>query len=169
MLICLLIGYMTLRTSSPTKMAYDLKYQPKGNSIQPKIYSQVTKLLSVNSQSHYWREALEKKIRYKRTTLDLFWGLAHMSYFWSLHLPWKILDWALQIILFYLFKFPSSLSIAAPTPLLASGPGLAATFPSFAFSISFSWSQPVTKHFFFYLQVLHFLLNSCYQFFIIVI
>lgn len=149
MLICLLIGYMTLRTSSPTKMAYDLKYQPKGNSIQPKIYSQVTKLLSVNSQSHYWREALEKKIRYKRTTLDLFWGLAHMSYFWSLHLPWKILDWALQIILFYLFKFPSSLSIAAPTPLLASGPGLAATFPSFAFSISFSWSQPVTKHFFF--------------------
>lgn len=35
------------------KMAYDLKDQPKGNSIQPKIYSQVTKLLSVNSQSHY--------------------------------------------------------------------------------------------------------------------
>lgn len=102
------------------------------------------------SQSHYWREALKKKIRYKWTTLDLFWGLAHMSYFWSLHLPWKILDWALQIILFYLFKFPSSLSIAAPTPLLVSEPGLAAIFPSFAFSISFSWSQPVTKHFFFY-------------------
>ena len=103
------------------------------------------------SQSHYWRDALKKKIRYKRTTLDLFWGLAHMSYFWSLHLPWKIPDWALQIILFYSFKFPSSLSIAAPTPLLASELGLAAIFPSFAFSISFSWSQPVTKHFFFLL------------------
>lgn len=54
----------------------------------------------------------------------------------------------IRIFGFYLFKFSSSLSMAAPRPLFASPlctESLATIFPSFAFSTSFNWIQPVGK------------------------